>query len=107
MPERLHLPSRVSLVRRRKAHDGRPSEHGAHEEHASSRSGIVDSAVYSDGKRQCTPPTLTDCFAALRDQPEGMAWIGLYRPDERELNSLADEFGLHELAVEDAIQAHQ
>ena len=36
-----------------------------------------------------------------------MAWIGLYRPAEAELLSLAEEFGLHELAVEDAIVAHQ
>ena len=36
-----------------------------------------------------------------------MTWIGLYRPTERELGSLAAEFELHELAVEDAIQAHQ
>ena len=44
---------------------------------------------------------------ALREQPDGMAWIGLYRPDATELNSLAAEFDLHELAVEDAIHAHQ
>jgi magnesium transporter len=36
-----------------------------------------------------------------------MAWIGLYRPDEGEIASLAAEFALHELAVEDAIHAHQ
>jgi magnesium transporter len=36
-----------------------------------------------------------------------MAWIGLYRPDAAELTSLAAEFGLHELSVEDAITAHQ
>nr|WP_256127991.1 magnesium/cobalt transporter CorA [Arthrobacter sp. SDTb3-6] len=37
----------------------------------------------------------------------GMAWIGLFRPDAAEMASLADEFQLHELAVEDAIKAHQ
>jgi magnesium transporter len=37
----------------------------------------------------------------------GMAWIGLYRPDYDELKQLADEFNLHELALEDAIEAHQ
>jgi magnesium transporter len=36
-----------------------------------------------------------------------MAWIGLYRPDAEEIRSVAREFGLHELAVEDAIAAHQ
>jgi len=36
-----------------------------------------------------------------------LAWIGLYRPDEQEIASVAAEFGLHELAVEDAVHAHQ
>lgn len=36
-----------------------------------------------------------------------MAWIGLYRPADSQLLALAEEFGLHELAVEDAIVAHQ
>ena len=36
-----------------------------------------------------------------------MAWIGLYRPEEHEVQSLASEFQLHALAVEDAIVAHQ
>jgi magnesium transporter len=36
-----------------------------------------------------------------------MAWIGLYRPAESQLLAVAEEFQLHELAVEDAIVAHQ
>ena len=36
-----------------------------------------------------------------------MAWIGLYRPSHDDVALLAREFGLHELAVEDAIIAHQ
>ena len=36
-----------------------------------------------------------------------MAWIGLLRPTEAQLLPVAEEFGLHELAVEDAIVAHQ
>ena len=107
MPERLHLPSRVSLVRRRNKRDGHPAEHGTREEHAASRSGIVDSAVYSDGKRQCSPP-IADRL--LRSAARPARRHGVDRavpPRRRELKSLADEFDLHELAVEDAIQAHQ
>jgi magnesium transporter len=37
----------------------------------------------------------------------GIAWIGLYRPDEQEFAALAHEFDLHLLAVEDAVNAHQ
>ena len=36
-----------------------------------------------------------------------MAWIGLLRPADAQLHNVADEFGLHEVALEDAIVAHQ
>jgi magnesium transporter len=36
-----------------------------------------------------------------------MAWLGLYEPTHEELDSVATAFGLHELAVEDAVLAHQ
>ena len=36
-----------------------------------------------------------------------MAWIGLYKPSEEEFASVAEEFELHPLAVEDAVKAHQ
>jgi magnesium transporter len=68
---------------------------------------VVDAAVYQGGRRTASPETLGDTYRCLRETDGGMAWIGLYRPDERELASLAEEFGLHELAVEDAVQAHQ
>jgi magnesium transporter len=69
--------------------------------------GIVQSALYQDGVRVSSPATLAETFRALRAQPSGMAWIGLARPTERELHSLAEEFDLHPLAVEDAMEAHQ
>ena len=37
----------------------------------------------------------------------GMAWIGLYRPPRAEVLSVAHEFSIHALAVEDTIKAHQ
>ena len=36
-----------------------------------------------------------------------MAWLGLYEPTHEELTSVARAFDLHELAVEDAVKAHQ
>jgi magnesium transporter len=73
-----------------------------------SRSAIVAAVVYDDeGHRTAGFSRLADTFRALRSAPGGMAWIGLERPDERELAALAREFDLHPLAVEDAIQAHQ
>ena len=68
---------------------------------------IIDNAIYTDGRRVDSPATLADTFERLRDKPGGMAWIGLYRPAESQLHELAEEFGLHELALEDAIVAHQ
>nr|MDT0665455.1 CorA family divalent cation transporter [Micromonospora sp. DSM 115978] len=69
--------------------------------------GLVDSAVYVDGERVASPATLAETYRELRAHPSSMAWIGLYRPSEAEFTSLAAEFGLHELAVEDAVTAHQ
>ena len=37
----------------------------------------------------------------------GIAWIGLYRPTREEFDEVTREFALHELAVEDAVNAHQ
>ncbi|ARZ67108.1 transporter [Streptomyces albireticuli] len=68
---------------------------------------IVHAAVYRDGHRISTPASLADTYRQLREQPDGMAWIGLHRPTENELVSLAEEFDLHQLAVEDALEAHQ
>ncbi|WP_125775481.1 magnesium and cobalt transport protein CorA [Antribacter gilvus] len=71
------------------------------------RSTVVAAAIYDDGRRTASYTRLAEAFRALRERPGGMAWIGLERPDETELMSLAREFDLHPLAVEDAIQAHQ
>ncbi|WP_019071160.1 magnesium and cobalt transport protein CorA [Streptomyces hokutonensis] len=68
---------------------------------------VVQAALYRDGVRVSAPDTLADTFRELREQPSGMAWIGLARPTEAELLSLAAEFDLHPLAVEDAMEAHQ
>ena len=68
---------------------------------------LVDSAIYVDGGRLRSPETLADTYRMFRDEPGSMAWIGLYRPSEEQLLSLARQFALHELAVEDAIVAHQ
>jgi magnesium transporter len=67
---------------------------------------IVNNAVYVNGRRSADPKSLEETYEVLRER-KGMAWIGLYRPDVEEIRSVAREFGLHELAVEDAIAAHQ
>ncbi|HJQ28053.1 MAG TPA: magnesium/cobalt transporter CorA [Rubrobacter sp.] len=67
---------------------------------------IVDNAIYVEGRRTEEPTTLSETYDAVRER-RGVAWIGLYRPTEEEFSSVAGEFGLHELAVEDATEAHQ
>ncbi|MCX6499739.1 MAG: magnesium and cobalt transport protein CorA [Arthrobacter sp.] len=67
---------------------------------------IVDNAVYVDGYRTADPEDLDETYFVLR-QRQGMAWIGLYRPDAAELRSVAEEFDLNHLAVEDALAGHQ
>jgi magnesium transporter len=67
---------------------------------------IVDCAIYRDGERAAEPSRLAHMDAACRDGG-GIAWVGLYRPTQEEFDAVAQEFGLHELAVEDAVHAHQ
>ncbi|OKI12471.1 magnesium and cobalt transport protein CorA [Streptomyces sp. CB03911] len=68
---------------------------------------VVDAAVYRAGRRTGTPATLSDIYRELPGKPGTMAWIGLFRPADAQLLEAAERFGLHELAVEDAIVAHQ
>jgi magnesium transporter len=67
---------------------------------------FVDGAIYRDGSRVVEESTLDELGDVCR-AGEGMAWVGLYRPSEEELAHVAAEFDLHELAVEDAMEAHQ
>jgi magnesium transporter len=69
-------------------------------------SGMVDNAIYVNGARVSSPADLEETYETLRVR-EGMAWIGLYRPSEAEIRSVAKEFDLHPLSVDDAIAAHQ
>ncbi|MEV4625099.1 magnesium and cobalt transport protein CorA [Micromonospora sp. NPDC049523] len=68
---------------------------------------VVTSGIYRDGHRLDAPQSVTGTCELLRRQPGTMAWIGLYRPAEAQLMAVAEEFSLHELAVEDAVVAHQ
>ncbi|MET0955100.1 MAG: magnesium and cobalt transport protein CorA [Cryobacterium sp.] len=67
---------------------------------------LIDDAIYVDGNRVATPETLQETYDVLKNK-NGFAWIGLYRPTDAEVRSVADEFSLHHLAVEDALKGHQ
>jgi magnesium transporter len=72
---------------------------------AYNRAMIVDNVVYVDGRRSapCAPEQTRQ---ACRERG-GFAWVGLSEPTGEEFDSVAGEFGLRDLAVKDAIKAHQ
>jgi magnesium transporter len=67
---------------------------------------LVDWAFYREGRREPAITSYGDALARAR-RGEGFVWIGLFEPTERQLIVLGDEFDLHPLALEDAIEAHQ
>ena len=67
---------------------------------------VVNCVAYSaDGRRlrDITIEEISDVIAT----PDQWVWVGLHEPTEQLLDTLQEEFGLHELAVEDAHNAHQ
>lgn len=70
-------------------------------------SAVVDCAVYVDGRRLPGRFGHSEALAEVRRRGAGFAWVGLYAPDSEQMTSVAANFGLHDLAVEDAVHAHQ
>ncbi len=72
---------------------------------------MVDCGVYCDGTRLPGKYTHAAALAKVHEiESEGgeaFVWVGLHEPDEHQMTAVADVFGLHELAVEDAVHAHQ
>ncbi|WP_344630575.1 magnesium and cobalt transport protein CorA [Streptomyces glaucosporus] len=67
----------------------------------------VDCAIYRDGLRTEGPADPAGAVSAARAAGDAFLWIGLHEPSEEEFGSVAEAFGLHPLAVEDALSAHQ
>lgn len=68
---------------------------------------IVDCAIYRDGRRMERPSGYADALDEARASGDAFLWIGLHEPTEAEFDHVTAEFGLHPLAVEDALHAHQ
>lgn len=68
---------------------------------------IIDCAVYRDGRRLDAGPGVAEAKRAIEDDDDAFAWVGLFEPKEEEFADVRAAFGLHELAVEDAIKAQQ
>ncbi|MGW2693113.1 magnesium/cobalt transporter CorA [Streptomyces sp. NPDC001296] len=70
-------------------------------------SAVVNCVIYRDGVRQETAHTVEESLARVRKHGDGFVWLGLHEPTEAEFARVAELFGLHPLAVEDVVQAHQ
>jgi magnesium transporter len=68
---------------------------------------IVDCAVYDDGRRTKQVHDLREAYELGSSGDGRFVWIGLHDPTPDELDSVAREFELHELAAEDATKPHQ
>lgn len=72
---------------------------------------LVDCAIYVDGERLPDTYTYASALGKVRGIEatghEAFVWIGLHEPDHQHMQDVADVFGLHPLAVEDAVHAHQ
>ncbi len=69
---------------------------------------IIDCAVYRDGVRETTEhdaASLEEALAGLGD--DDFLWVGIGNPTVDEMHRVGDSLGLHPLAVEDALEAHQ
>jgi magnesium transporter len=66
---------------------------------------VVDCAIYVDGQRQA--PVAYDEALQTAVAKNGFVWLGLHEPTQAELEGVAAVYGLHPLAVEDAVEAHQ
>lgn len=67
---------------------------------------IVDCAAYADGVRREGDLSLERAGEVAREDGT-FVWLGVFEPTEAEFRAIAEEFGLHELAAEDAVRAHQ
>ncbi|MGC4854434.1 magnesium/cobalt transporter CorA [Micromonospora sp. DT4] len=97
-------PSPVRAVTRMLNVDGSPPTPASTD---TGRSGVVDCALYIDGKRQPGDWAYAEALEAARREQHGFVWIGLHQPELAEMTAIAETYGLHELAVEDAVKAEQ
>ena len=72
---------------------------------SSSRNSVINSAAYHNGVRVANVP-IPDLGDAWR-YSDRFLWVGLFEPDEKLLAHIQEAFGLHDLAIEDAHNAHQ
>ncbi|OBK35925.1 magnesium and cobalt transport protein CorA [Mycobacterium sp. 1245111.1] len=72
---------------------------------------VVDCGIYVNGERVPGTFSYAEARAKVSElQLSGLgafAWIGLHAPTEHQMQEVGEAFGMHELAIEDAVCAHQ
>ncbi|GAA0584619.1 magnesium/cobalt transporter CorA [Kribbella sandramycini] len=68
---------------------------------------IVDCGVYAEGERLDLPKEPETVAQTLDEHDHTFGWVGLHEPTDAEMRRVQQLFGLHELAVEDAVRAHE
>jgi len=109
------LAERLAAQRGRGAGAARAPEylmahHRDDERHLPEAEGEVEASLYLRGEAVApleAPADPAEVRRRLDAEPEAVAWIRMDRPSTAQLMAAARRFGLHELAVEDAIVAHQ
>jgi magnesium Mg(2+) and cobalt Co(2+) transport protein (corA) len=66
---------------------------------------VINCVAYRHGKRE-EHVDVADISEVLKDE-SAFIWLGLNQPEPAFMQTLQEEFGLHELAIEDALVAHQ
>lgn len=67
--------------------------------------GIVNCIAYCEGRRAANIEISE--ISDILQHKDKFVWVGLHEPDEELLKAVQEEFGLHDLAIEDAHNAHQ
>ena len=68
---------------------------------------LVDCRVYVDGRRLPGTPSLAEARARVDELGEGFVWVALHEPDIHQMREVGEVFGLHRIAVDDAVRTHQ
>ncbi len=68
---------------------------------------LVDCGAYVHGRRDSSCSDPVTALNRVRQDRHGFVWVGFHEPTYEEMAAVTETFGLHELAVEDAVHAYQ
>ena len=66
---------------------------------------LISCVAYQNGRKLADIP-ITD-ISEYVSRPDCFVWVAMFEPSREELDEMAAEFALHELAVDDARHGHQ